>query len=318
MIAQFLLIQITKPRKNNTGSKIINKILMILRSVYLKFNDSTLVKYKFGGISLLLPFRHDLPINLSLFPFYDSAIARIPNYLAKKYSDFQAIDIGANIGDTAAAIRSKTNIPILCIEGDSFYYKLLVDNSKMINNLELENCFVGENKSQNVQVINYKGSAWLTKHPFSDNKIILQSLTEIIDRHPAYNNVKFLKIDTDGFDGEILRSNFSFLERHKPVIYFEYDPYFLSKNADDGLSLFKSLHEAGYEKLIIYNNIGEYLLGVDISNESILKDLHLFYSGRNSEMYMDICTFHKDDNDIYRTIRELEFEFFAMTKTIPN
>lgn len=314
MVSQLLLNQLIKHRKNTLLNKIINKLLMIYRDLYIKLDHSVLVNYNLNGINLVLPLSHDLPINLKYFPLYDAAIGRLPEYLKEKYYEYLVIDIGANIGDTAAIIRSKTDLPILCIEGNKFYYNLLVDNSSRINNLYLDNSFVGDSEKQNLKVINYKGSSNLAYDDSANAQTSVISLIKIVEKYTQFERIKFLKIDTDGFDCKIIRSSSYFLKKYKPVIFFEYDPYFLEKVNDDGISVFSFLLSIGYKNLLIYNNVGEFMFGLELSNEIVLKELHLFFTGRNSGMYMDICAFHREDDDIYSTVRNKEFEFYTQNK----
>lgn len=311
MIAQFILDSLIKDRRTNFTGKLAEKIYLMLRKVYLKLRGRTLVHYSLVGSKLKLPISHDLPLNKSQFPEYDMAIGRIPSYLKEKYFNFQAIDIGANIGDTTIIIKHYIDIPILCIEADKYYYLLLKQNTSKLKDVVHENCFVGESSSSQFQFVNYTGSGRLVQNDKSKTKILFSSLNEIVSRHPGFNNVKYLKIDTDGFDCKIIRSNVNFLQKNRPVIFFEYDPYLLNLNGDDGLSIFNILNELGYDKLIIYHNTGEFLISLSVKETTSLKELNLFYSGRKSEIYMDICVFHSDDNDIVEKIRLLELEHFS-------
>jgi FkbM family methyltransferase len=310
MLAQFLIDRIIKNGNEGLFEKILTKIFLMLRKIYLWFNSSALITYNLEGVNVSLPLRHDLPIVRKYFPFYDSNIGRIPKYLNKKYSNFQAIDIGANVGDTAIIIKSQLDIPILCIEADDLYFKLLKKNTVSLKNIDCEQCFVGESGSDNFQLVSYKGSARLKQTTESKNQIEFKSLTEITEKHSRFNNVKFIKIDTDGFDCKIIRSNIDYLKLNKPVIFFEYDPYFLDQMGDDGLSVFSSLKEIGYEKLLIYDNTSVFKMSLNIQDTKALEELHLYYTGRKSEMYMDICVFHRDDNQLADTIRESEVNFF--------
>jgi len=318
MLAQWLSNRLIQKRNDSLLNKILDKLFPLLRRLYLRFNNSALIRFNLEGVKISLPFRHDLPTVRKHYPLYDSSIGRIPKYLTKKYSDFQAIDIGANVGDTAIIIKSQLDIPILCIEADDLYFKLLKENTKDLKYLTYEQCFVGESGSNNFQFVSYKGSARLTEVKTKNEQIQFKSLNQIVDKHSQFNNVKFLKIDTDGFDCKIIRSNINYLKIIKPVIFFEYDPYFLNLLGDDGLSVFRSLKEIGYEKLIIYDNTGDFLVSLNINNDISLKELNLYYTGRQSEMYMDICVFHKDDNEIADTIRDLEFDYFMKKKLLTD
>lgn len=314
MLAQFLLNRIIKKRNEGLFGKILNKIFLQLRHIYLLFNSSALVTYDLEGINISLPLRHDLPIVRKYFPLYDSNIGRIAKYLTKKYSGFQAIDIGANVGDTAIIIKSQLDIPILCIEADDLYSKLLKKNTMGLENLDYEQSFVGESGLGNYQLVSYKGSARLIQTANTQNNVAFKSLTEITEKHSQFNNVKFIKIDTDGFDCKIIRSNLDYLKLNKPVIFFEYDPYFLNLMGDDGLSVFNSLKNIGYEKLLIYDNTSVFKMSLNIQDVKALEELHLYYSGRQSEMYMDICAFHRDDSELADAISELEVNFFINLK----
>jgi FkbM family methyltransferase len=261
------------------------------------------------NVDLTLPLRHELPIIKKAFSNYDSAIGRIPKYLTQKYSSFQAIDIGANIGDTAIIVKANLDIPILCIEADDFYFNLLQLNTKNIEGIAHEHCFVGDINDNNLQLISYKGTARLIKSTESSKCIDFKSLLEIVEKHKNFDNVKFLKIDTDGFDCKIIRSNINFLKRNKPVIFFEYDPYFLNQAGDDGLSVFDFLMQIDYQKLLVYDNTGSFLISTETNNRKVLEELNNYFSGQESAMYMDFCAFHKIDDDIAEIARESELKF---------
>lgn len=313
MFAQLLINNLSDNKKNTFYLKVSYHLFIFLRKYYLKMNKNALVRYSLNGHSIVLPLRHDLPIIKNTFEYYDSAIGRIPKLLIQKYSDFQAIDVGANIGDTAIVIKSEVDIPVLCIEGDEYYFKLLIDNTKSFKNIYCEKCFVGKSTESNMQSVSYRGSARLIKSSDQSKQFEFKSLSQIIKSYPGFDKIKFIKIDTDGFDCKIIRSNFDFIEGHKPVIYFEYDPYFLNLNDDDGLSVFNSLKIAGYNKLMIYDNTGRFILSTNVNEIKLLEELHLYYSGRSGGMYIDICSFHQCDNDIAEEIIKSELKLSQST-----
>lgn len=309
MFSQWLMDSYCKKRRENIFVKIFNQLLLIIRKIIIRINSSKLIQYRLENVNLTLPLRHELPIIKKAFSQYDSAIGRIPKYLSQKYSSFQVIDIGANIGDTAIIVKANLDIPILCIEADDFYFNLLQLNTKNIEGIAHEHCLVGDINDNNLKLISYKGTARLIKSTESNNRLDFKSLLEIIEKHKNFDNVKFLKIDTDGFDCKIIRSNINFLKRNQPVIFFEYDPYFLNQAGDDGLSIFDFLMQIDYQKLLVYDNTGSFLISTETNNRKVLEELNNYFSGRESAMYMDICAFHKNDNDIAEIVRESELNF---------
>src|SRR4051812_39979812 len=77
------------------------------------------------------------------FRLYDTALGSIANIANAKYPDLHAIDIGANVGDTAALIRKFADIPVLCIEGDPGLLSILNENAGRLGNITVEPSFVG-------------------------------------------------------------------------------------------------------------------------------------------------------------------------------
>ena len=124
---------------------------------------------------------------------------------------------------------------------------------------------------------------------------------------------KFIKIDTDGFDCLILRGSLSILKIAKPIVFFEYDPFFLSKQNDDGISIFAALSSIGYKKALIYDNFGDYILSIELTNSYQVEDLHNYISGCGGSRYYDICVFHSEDDDLFEKIRTSEIQFFKNT-----
>jgi hypothetical protein len=53
------------------------------------------------------------------------------------------------------------------------------------------------------------------------------------------------------------------------------------------------------------------LLAADLTDTRLLDDVHQFYTGRRSKSYCDIAVFHGDDDDLMRTSRAAELDFFA-------
>jgi hypothetical protein len=119
-----------------------------------------------------------------------------------------------------------------------------------------------------------------------------------------------IKIDTDGFDCKILRGAADFLKTAQPVVFFEYDPFLLAEQGDDGISIFNDFRQYNYKKMLIYDNVGDLMVTTDVDNSSLIQEIHLYFSGRWSHQYCDICVFHAEDSDLFETVRQQEIQFF--------
>jgi FkbM family methyltransferase len=218
------------------------------------------------------------------------------------------IDIGANVGDTMAFVRGLSQCPILCVEAHEYYYSILLENIKRakFQSVEAACVFVGTfNGELKGQLVSTAGTARFISSDATSLNVV--GLSSLLLEYPLFETSKMLKIDTDGYDCCILQSELNWLSERKPVIFFEYDPYFFNDKSCDGARIFEDLVGGGYAYAIIYDNIGDYLTAVDLQKDKqILKDLQNYYIGRGGRQYIDVAVFHNEDRDIAEIIRTKE------------
>jgi FkbM family methyltransferase len=241
----------------------------------------------------------------SSFHLYDTALARIASILKAKYHTLHAIDIGANVGDTAALIREFAEIPVLCIEGDPVLLPILTENAIRLGpGVTIEPSFVGEDgKAVNLNSADDLGrNACLVKAMDPQGSVRLRSLRSILTDYPAFCSAKLLKTDTEGFDFDIIRQSLDFIQQSKPVVFFEYDPYLRPNEPHAGLETIEALIRAGYSNFIYYDNFGNFLLQSEASNSSIFSDLDGYLASNRRHgvavYYFDICALHQEDADL--------------------
>ncbi|MEH2455809.1 FkbM family methyltransferase [Nostoc sp.] len=310
--AQFVYDQILLKTYDNTSLierikyRFLNKLFNFFRK-----NDP-LITSDIGGFIFTLPFSHKLPFILKDNPYYSSNLARIAKHVKEKYADLKLIDVGANIGDSVAILRKEEFFPILCIEGDDQFYSILEINASSFTELYIAKEFLGQETKQMYFVSTKLGGTGNLQEDQSSTQIVeIKKLSDLIKQYSVFENAKMLKIDTDGFDCKIIRGALSFLNQAKPVIFFEYDPFFLNKQEDDGFSIFATLGNIGYKKILIYDNFGRLLITSNIDNLDLMKEIHLYFLGRKSYLYCDICVFHSEDSDLFEVTRESEIKFFT-------
>jgi FkbM family methyltransferase len=229
-----------------------------------------LVRYRIGDIELELPLSHELPFYRKDHPQYSANVGRIA-----REAGGPVVDIGANVGDTAAVIRSESDVPILCIEGDDRFFSILERNaSRFQPPIELEHSFVGAPGRARIE--RARGTARLLP---GENEVRTKALAEILAQHPRFAEPAVVKIDTDGYDVPIILAELDLFARLKPVLFFEYDPYL---GADP--IVFERLREIGYTRAEVYENTGELARVADLTD-----DIHSTYVGHAGSRYADIC-----------------------------
>jgi FkbM family methyltransferase len=278
--------------------------------------------YPVGKYSLLLPIEHRLDHYQATWRRYDTALGYIAKAVFEKYPNSSAIDIGANVGNSAALVRSNAEVPILCIEGSPIFTSYLKQNAATIGGLEIEACFVGDHSGTVAldQVNHVSGTASIstTSDSTGSDTISMKSLKEVLETHSDFQTAKLLKIDTDGFDFSIIHSSRSLIALMLPILYFEYDITFQDKAQIDAINTLEMLCEIGFERFIIYDNFGNYLVSLSNNDREKFTDITTYLisnrklSGTPAIYYFDVCAFSADDIDVFEAIRKLELNLTSV------
>lgn len=287
--------------------KILRKLTNILGYDIVKTkagrhgDPSKTFQVKVGNYLISMPGNNPLVKHYELFPNYNIELGKLAEIINKKYPGCSIIDIGANVGDTIAVVKSVIDIPIIGIEGDEFSYKFLNQNASLFNNLYIINQFLGDNNEQ--KLVNTEKEGWnTTLIPDATGKksITLKTLDEILnDTKLNGRDIKLIKIDAEGFDTIILRGSFNTLAKHNPVLYFEYNRENMDIIGEDGLSTLYALIELGYNNIAFLDNHNRCLMYTSLTQTDIIKQLHDYADGINGLIpHYDLCIFHKNDNDI--------------------
>jgi FkbM family methyltransferase len=282
-------------------------------------------EYFVGRHYLRLPQNHALERYQSQWRRYDTSLGYIAKEVFQKYPHSSSIDIGANVGDTAALIQKNQSVPVLCIEGNPEFLEYLDFNASVIGNTIIERCFVGNDgktvdlqqmSSQNgtASMVNAINSGTITLDKLSDSSTsqVVKSLSSILKKHSAFQNAKLLKTDTDGYDFTILQQSIDVIAKLRPVIHFEYDVCFKDEGCQEAIDTIEVLFASGYKKFIAYDNFGNYLISFSNANLDNFIDLNSYLisnrikSGTPAVYYLDICAFTNEDSDLFETIRKME------------
>ena len=308
-LAQLVQDALLKLPHDRFPSRVLVRQLQRFRRHLIRRHNDPTVTYRLCGYRLKLPASHDLPYFLKIHDQYEQNLKRICDYVAFTYPEMTAIDVGANVGDTAVLMRQAGLFPILCVEGNPDFYRFLEVNVGNLPGMDLYLGLVGF-ADQTVQGGLQACSGTARFVPGAGNQVQTVSLQSLVERFPKFARPRFIKIDTDGWDCQILASSLSFLQEKTPVLYFEYDP-FLMKSPEEGLNCLKSLEEIGYRYALIYDNLGHYLGGSDLRMRENLEDWDLYFSGRRGLTYGDLAVFHQKDEDLYRRARQQERDYVA-------
>jgi len=234
-------------------------------------------RVRVGRWEILSTPNHPLNEYQIAFPFYDQFLPILCSHLGGT-----AIDIGANIGDsTAAILATSSHLRIVAVEPDDAFYAILKHNCERIDidrRVELVKAFVSSTKRHFVVCkSSFKSTGHVSNVASEKATSPTLSFAELIIRTGA-KDISIIKSDTDGFDWDVLASIGEYLKIAKPqlpLIFFEMQTYLqeLGFNDEDRpnrirlyLDSISDLFALGYEEFLLLDNFGVPILrGHDVS-----------------------------------------------------
>jgi FkbM family methyltransferase len=269
-----------------------------------------LVVYQLKGHLLHLPVSHCLPLFRALHPQFSENLGRLSLYVSERYPGAPMIDIGANIGDSAIIIRQNAANPLLCIEGHPYFAELLARNLATVPDINIVNALVvgplADSDPAPRGIDMQHGTASVSPH--AQVKANPSNLATILASHPKFETAKFVKIDTDGFDHQIILGAIKWLERARPVLFWELDLIADAAQDGPGTGVFKALRSIGYEGMLVYDNFGTLMCGLCVTHPETITGLAQYASSHQSTIcYLDVCLFHHDDRDLFERSQSLEY-----------
>ncbi len=258
-------------------------------------------KVKVGNFILDMPGNNPHVSNYKYEPQVNSQLGRLSVCMAGKYPNPTAIDIGANVGDTIAVIKTHIDIPCIGIEGDPISYSFMERNTAQFTDVTILKEFLGERReTMQVELEKVGWNTTLVPAKNSGHELTLKTLDEVLQENNLFDrNLKILKLDTEGFDTIILRGASELIRKHHPVLYFEFNKSNMEAIGEDGLSTLFSLQQYGYHSVIFFDNKGRYMLTVPMEQSDIIQQLVVYSDEAHSEIaYYDICLFHENDKEL--------------------
>lgn len=255
-----------------------------------------------GKFSLIAPSNHILVKIGNTQRLRDKAIGVVAAELGHACPERPFIDVGANIGDTAAMMATFAPNPIIAVEPSDFFHEFLVANAARIPTVRqvIKTMISGRQREEGV-LVHQGGTAHFERIEGAGVSQECRSLEEA-----AGDAACFVKIDTDGFDLSIIEDSIDYLARSLPVLYFE--EYLTTRGLLDAAERVISLLTArGYTHFIVFDDVGNLLCATDSINDIFPLNDALFRNLTGPEdkgpyNYDVLCVSAADEN-VFRAVR---------------
>jgi len=170
------------------------------------------------------------------------------------------VEIGANIGGSLVTRASDyPGLTFHCVEPVPEFFDLLSDNARAYDatNVRLYNQAVSSRDGVPVRIFTQLGTAGAIKSYDGHTPIgSIEVGATTVDALFSSVDVALLKIDTDGFEYEILDGSRRTLEASRPLIFMEFHPDLIRRAGRTPEQLCALLESSGYDVAAIWTNEG--------------------------------------------------------------
>jgi FkbM family methyltransferase len=245
-------------------------ISRLTAGVRRRLNRSTgrSIWHPIGDVSVELPTEHLLPEYQAIHPHYDRFLPRLG--AALREGDV-VIDVGANCGDTLAAMRqANRGLEFVCVEPDDGFFAYLERNTARLieaapgGRVHLVKSLAGQ---QAGPVVLSGGGGTRTAaagDPGTAQGMVSRTLDDIVYSlgDDVAHRLRLLKSDVDGWDHDVLDSASQLLQQVQPLLFFECQPVTEAQYLGTQRTLGR-LGDAGYKHFFMFDNYGSFMLRCD-------------------------------------------------------
>lgn len=230
---------------------------------------------KLHGFSVRLNTGNTYPHVTKNLPYFNAPLVELVN---QAYSAFgrkiSFIDIGAATGDTILLLEQRCAGKIgsyTCFEGDEEFEKLLRLNTRQFDKVKIvKSLLASERKSIPSLEKHHRGSASAT----GDGIVTAEPLDAFALE--LKNGADVLKIDVDGYDGEVLKGGAQLLKMYQPWVIFEWHPALIQRAGTEYVTAFKALEEGGYKRFLWFSNTGHFSHFSGVPSRDLLQEMNRY------------------------------------------
>lgn len=235
-------------------------------------------------------------------PARDMCVEIAARELGAKYQGRPMIDVGANIGDTAARMASASTNPLVLVEASDVFLPFLQENAARLGvPTQIVTALVSDGLDVAGSLRHTAGTAFIEESSASPSMKTLR-LCEI-----APSDTCFIKIDTDGHDYRILLDSIEWLGSTVPAVLYENQVRTEAELALANETL-EALRRVGYAWFVVWEDRGLHVASTH--DLDVLRDLNRFLlktstlPSRPGIFNFDILCLSDRDTDIYHRVRD--------------
>jgi FkbM family methyltransferase len=270
----------------------------------------------FGKFLLEIPADHKIGDIHAVHTLYDRAFGFILEEIARHQPDSVLIDIGANVGDTAAFFATYVPNPIMCVEGSAEFLPMLRANASVIGKqVSVIEAFVQATalRGMPLRFDTFGGTGNFSvvdgdAKPVNVGDDAFLSVEQVLTASQELSpEIGLIKTDTDGSDGVLVVD----LIQQAPdaTLFFECDTVDRLAHVPNAWpQVFGALDHGGYS-VLVFDNFGLPILAASHDVGALLTDLSGYVRfqqalGHTRIYYLDVWAFPPSRRDLFDAVAQ--------------
>jgi FkbM family methyltransferase len=248
------------------------------------------------GFEVLLNPGNSYPFIIQGMPLFNAPLVELVHQVSRSRGrPASLVDVGAATGDTVLLLKQRCPNDldsVLSVEGDQEFFELLKRNVGSLPKVTLVQAMLAREAGLVRSLVKHHAG---TAAALGDT--LLQGVRlDSLDYFKSHS-VDVLKIDVDGYDGEVLAGASNLLAKDHPAVVFEWHPNLIQRTGQQYRAAFEVLETAGYSRMLWFNNTGTFSHFMsDFSATAIDPWVrYLLKVNHRADEHFDVVALHKSD-----------------------
>lgn len=221
---------------------------------------------------ILLPLSHQMPLYRSMNARYDTLIDELADHIRQR-EPLAMVDVGANVGDSILSANPQPGDAFLAFEPHPYFLAYLHENTAGLDGVIISAMACGADEGVVVLGDAANGTASSGPTIAGRYRVSAMSLDTAVSTLWAGVRPNFIKIDTDGFDVDVLDGARQLLSRQSAWLFYEFDHRLTKGGIDRHIGALRMLRECGFESAAAFRNTGEFVKRLELRDEAAWRRL---------------------------------------------
>lgn len=236
---------------------------------------------------ILIPLSHQMPIYRAIHSRYDALLGDLATHI-RRCEPLGMIDVGANVGDSILATRPRVGDTFIAFEPHPAFLAYLRQNTEALPGVTISPTACGPSDGDVVLGDASRGTAGSGSITGKGRRVLSTSLDKAVSSLWGDRKPNFIKIDTDGFDIDVITGAHRLLSQNTTWLLYECDPRLTEGGIERHVVALRRLREWGFVSAAAFNNTGEFSRRFDLGDEGAWRELLASQSAAGPIYYHDL------------------------------